>query len=332
MRYFGSKVSALESIYDLISQRMPAGSFCDPFGGIGTVGSYFKEKGYKVWTGDILTAAHYFQVARVQLNRSPSFKSLRKELGISSNEELVEFLNNAEPRNGWITKQFSENRQYFIRENARRIDACRLHIAQWSRDGWLSTNECALLLASLINSVDKVANTAGTYYAYLKSWYRKALKPFRFELIPPTRGRSECHCFLGEANDLVAERFFDILYLDPPYNERCYTSYYHLPESLALRQSPRATGLSGVPSTLRSTSKFNKAQQAGKALSEMLGKARFRLLVFHYSDSGLIPPDEVRDILKPHGHVEEFIIDSKGYTTAEGPRTVKHRLYLIDNG
>src|SRR6185436_6043411 len=116
---------------------------------------------------------------------------------------------------------------------------CRIRINQWCRNNWVTQNQRAVLLASLINSMDRVANTAGTYYAYLKSWHRKALKPFRFELVRSSRGPQKGHCILADANTLVGSREYDILYLDPPFNERCYSSYYHLPESLARRHTPR---------------------------------------------------------------------------------------------
>ena len=44
MRYFGSKVSSVEKIYQIISAIIPSGSLCDPFGGIGTVGSFLSLK------------------------------------------------------------------------------------------------------------------------------------------------------------------------------------------------------------------------------------------------------------------------------------------------
>ena len=332
MRYFGSKVSTVECVYNLISERVPAGTFCDPCGGVGIVGAYFKSKGYRVWTGDILTAAHYFQIARVKLNRAPSFKKLRSALRFDSHCDVIGWLNREKPKVGWLTREFSDKRHFFTKENATRIDACRLLIAEWWRNGWISENERAVLLASLINSMDKVANTAGTYYAYLKSWHRKAILPFRFELLPYTPGNSDCHCLRLEARKLVSKYSFDILYLDLPYNERCYTRYYHLPESLALGETPRPNGMSGVPSSHRVTSDFNRPRQAKRALEELLDKSSFRLLAFHYSDDGLISPHELRGIFREYGQVEEFVVNSKGYTTAETSRTIEHRLYLVSHG
>ncbi len=332
MRYFGSKASTIERVYDLIGERIPSGTFCDPFGGIGIVGSYFKKQGYSVWCGDILTVAHFFQTARVQRNSKPIFKGLIKALNLRRFADILDLLNTEQRKNGWFVREYAQKRRFFTIDNAARIEACRVLINKWSSNQWVSKTERAILLASLVNCMDKVANTAGTYYAYLKTWHRKALQPFRFDILPHTEGNPDCHSFLCEAKHLVGLRPHDILYLDPPYNERSYASYYHLPETIALGKTPKTHGKSGMPNSVRPLSDFNKARQARNALEELLKSARFRLLAFHYSNDGLIPPEEVRQILASCGQIEEFIIDSQGYSTATRPRRVKHCLYLVNHG
>ena len=79
MRYFGSKTMLLDRIGVITSDCIKTGCFCDPFGGIGTVGSYMKSKGYRVVSGDILQFAHFFQVARIEQNDLPSFSRICKE-------------------------------------------------------------------------------------------------------------------------------------------------------------------------------------------------------------------------------------------------------------
>lgn len=332
MRYFGSKASVLEDLYRTVSKVTTSGTFCDPFGGIATVGSFFKAQGYQVITGDILTAAHYFQIARVQSDRTPAFTRLKEHLSVSSASEIVEFMNTARSRPGWLTRRFSDERNFFVRENAIRIDTCRLLISHWTELNIITPRERAILLASLINSMDKVANTAGTYYAYLKHWYRKALRPFRFELIPRTIGSTGCQCFLGTAEDLVKQQEYDILYLDPPYNERSYGAYYHLPESLALGITPRAFGKSGVPHSARTRSDFNRTSDAENALGNLLAAARFKQLIFHYSDDGLISPSNVIRILSDYGAIRQEVLDAQGYSTDRVSKRVKHRLYIVTNG
>lgn len=331
MRYFGSKVSTIETLHDLVSQRVSSGSFCDPFGGIGSVGSYFQSKGYSVWSGDILNFAHFFQIARLKFPQPLSFKRVVDELGLGNRNDLIDLLNSTTPKIGWFAREYSEKRFFFTDRNARKIQACRRKIMTWAQKGWLNHDEYAVLLASLINSMDRVANTAGTYYAFLKKWHRKALNDFRFELILPVSSKSKGYCFHEPANTLVRRRHFDILYLDPPYNQRSYAHYYHLPETMALETTPKVHGMSGIPRNISTISEFNRPKQARHALINLLKNASFNLLVFHYADNGIITPQEVRDILSSYGKIEDFLIDSKGYTTKEKPRRVKHHLYLVQN-
>ncbi len=331
MRYFGSKVSTIETLCDLVSQRVSSGSFCDPFGGIGSVGSYFKSKGYSVWSGDILNFAHFFQIARLKFSRPLSFRRVIDKLGLESRNDLIDLLNAITPKKGWFLKEYSDKRSFFTGRNARKIQACRRKIITWGQEGWLNHDEHAVLLASLINSMDKVANTAGTYYAFLKKWHRKALNDFRFELILPVSSKSKGYCFHEPANTLVKRQHFDILYLDPPYNQRSYAHYYHLPETIALEKTPKVHGMSGIPRDISGESRFNRPREAKHALVDLLNSASFNFVVFHYADNGIITPREVRDILSSYGEIEDFLVDSKGYTTTEKPRKVKHHLYLVQN-
>ena len=332
MRYFGSKASTTEQVYEIISDRIPAGTFCDPFGGIGTIGSFFKSKGFSVWGGDLLTFAHCFQIARLETNRIPSFHSLRKAMNLASVAAVIDSLNQESRQKGWFVEEYAKKRHFFTEENAARIEACRVRIEEWFNKKLLTKKERAILVASLINSMDRVANTAGTYYAYLKKWHRKALRTFRFTLIPFTSGNNNCVCFLGEAQALVSKRFFDVVYLDPPYNGRSYARYYHLPETLALGEIPEIHGKSGMPNTERAISDFNRPQYAKNALERILENARFRLLAFHYSDDGLIRQQDIEEILSNYGRIENYILDSKGYITSNIKRNTKQHLYLVDYG
>lgn len=332
MRYFGSKDSTTEQVYEIISNRIPAGTFCDPFGGIGTIGSYFKSKGYSVWSGDLLTFAHYFQIARLETNRMPSFHVVQRNYNFASITAIVDYLNKESTQKGWFVEEYSKKRRFFTEKNAIQIEACKARIEEWNKKKLLTKKEHAILVASLINSTDKVANTAGTYYAYLKKWHRKALHSFRFTLIPVTSGNNNCKCFLGEAQALVSKRFFDVVYLDPPYNERSYAHYYHLPETIALGEIPKVHGKSGMPNTDKVISDFNRLQYAKNALERILEKARFHLLAFHYSDDGLIRQQDIEGILSNYGRVENYILDSKGYITSNINRNTKHHLYLVNHG
>jgi adenine-specific DNA-methyltransferase len=331
MRYFGSKTSTVQQLFNLVSERIPSGTFCDPFGGIGTVASYFKQNGYLVTSGDILSFAHSFQTARIVLNRPSQFRRLQTALNLSSSTDIVNHLNSLKPISGWLTREYAQERLFFTPTNAKRIDACRRAIKRWKTEQLITPKEHAVLIASLIDSMDKVANTAGTYYAFLKSWHRKAMRPFSFEIVRPVAGPLGCRAVLTEAETLVADNEVDILYLDPPYNHRSYPRYYHLPESIALGLTPRVHGSAGMPKRQFHLSRFNRPNDAANALRDILSQAKYKLLVFHYSDDGLIDAGEVKSILHKYGRVEEHSILAAGYTNVTGPRSIDHRLYLVNN-
>jgi len=330
MRYFGSKVSTLEALYSIISARVPTGSFCDPFGGIGSVGSFFKLKGYNIWSGDVLRFPYYFQIARLRSSKS-LFQKLLYELSLNEMTEICQLLNSGKSTDGWFAREYARRRQFFSVDNALRVQSCRMQIKYWAKKGWVDCEEHAILLASLINSMDKVANTAGTYYAFLKNWHRKALNDFKFEFIAPVPADTDAYCFNEDALALVKRQFFDVIYLDPPYNERSYSHYYHLPETIAHEATPRVHGLSGIPDRTSRTSKFNSPKEAKQSLEELLSASSCNLLVFHYADNGIIPKDDVEMILSSYGAVESFYIDSKGYSTKLKSRTTQHHLYMVQN-
>jgi adenine-specific DNA-methyltransferase len=329
MRYFGSKASTLEGIERLVRTRVPRGTFCDPFGGIATVGAHFKSLGYQVFSGDMLRFAHYFQIARIEYSCAPSFQRLLEAIGMETPADVASYLNALTPRCRWFVREYALRRRFFTLPNAAQIDAIWRQIVIWRKSSLISHHEAAFLLASLINSADMVANTAGTYYAFLKKWHRKAVKDFRFDLLLPTRGLKG-HSFFGDAIDLVRLREYDVLYLDPPYNDRCYAGYYHLPETLASGRWRHVHGKSGVP-TRSPRSDFSSPIHAADALHELLESARFKLLVFHYSDSGIIAPQVVRNILRKYGRYQSFKLNATGYTTDSVHRDITHRVYVVHN-
>ena len=54
-------------------------------------------------------------------------------------------------------------RLFFTRANGMRIDAMRAEIAWWEARGWVTEDEKAVLLASLLYAVSYVSNTSGVF-------------------------------------------------------------------------------------------------------------------------------------------------------------------------
>jgi len=290
---------------------------CDPFGGIGVLGAYLKHRGYAVTSGDLLTFAHYFQIARLELSRSPNLHKLRIELGVGSVHELFSQMSLPRHTGGWLVDNYAVRRKFFTLANAGMIQACWDAIAQWNRNGWLTRRQRAFMYASLVASMDRVANTAGTYYAHLKRWDRKAVTQFQLRPVIPTQGSQRCKSVLGNAEDIVSQGSFDVVYLDPPYTARPYNRYYHLPESIVVGRTGPVLGAAGLPATgVGVDSDFSRARTALRATEKLLAKVDCRLLVFHYAHGGLVPLRTLRSLLGELGKVQEHRLNVRAYATS----------------
>lgn len=327
MRYLGSKTLLVQQILDLIGRYEPGDILCDPFGGVGTVGSFMKKHSFRVVSGDVLHFAHYYQKTLIELEEEPDFTFL---LG-NNNIGIESYLNNVIAEDGWLIREYSQNRGFFTIENAKHIQGCIDTIWGWRNKIQITEDEYALLIASLIQSMDKVANTAGTYYAYLKEFYRKALQPFRFKLLHPNVGKYHCQCYLKDANQLVRDQKCKVLYLDPPYNEREYSQYYHLPETIALGLTPIPKGKSGIPNRTFIRSPYTIKTEAKNALTDLVHNCNAEMIIFHYADSGLIDEYSAKKLMNEMGRVKEYYFDCKGYRTTRSNenKKSKHHIYKV---
>lgn len=329
MRYLGSKTLLLDDIANIVQDYTKEGTFCDPFGGIGTVGKFMKEKGYQVITGDILYFAHCFQISLIENNEDVALDGLKNKFFGTNDIDVEQYLNSLAFKDGWLVEEYARKRKFFTEENAMKIQACIDCIYQWKENDMLNGNEYEILIASLIQSFDKVANTAGTYYAYLKKIYRKAKNIFYYELLKPIKSEKKCKAYLEDANQLVKKHECDVLYLDPPYNERNYERYYHLPENVANATIPVPYGKSGVYATGNGSSLYNKKLQATIAFDNLIDNSRAGCIIFHYTDIGLININDARDILRKKGNVQEFYFDCKGYSTVSNAEKCKHHILKV---
>lgn len=121
-------------------------------------------------------------------------------------------------------------RNYFSKENGLVLDAALNQIRNWWRSGKLDRDEVFYLLTVVIEEVAITANVNGTFHDFNRErLWPNALQPFllRMPLAAPLRVRT------GISNDdaISASKYVrkhDVCYVDPPYNFRQYTSYYHL--------------------------------------------------------------------------------------------------------
>jgi len=120
-------------------------------------------------------------------------------------------------------------RNYFTYENALFLDGVLRKLHEWRISGRLNADEVFLMLASVIEEVVITANVNGTFHDF----NRDRLWPNanqRFFLRLPLVSLSESKAEVLMGNALEAARSVtshDVCYIDPPYNFRQYSAYYH---------------------------------------------------------------------------------------------------------
>lgn len=323
MRFIGSKIQLLEEIDNFIQENIVFEKemvFCDIFSGSSSVARYFKEK-YKIISNDIMYFSYILQSATIELKKIPNFIKLKKYLSFNNLEEIFKYLEETNiltlMENFNITKdelfiynnytpKSTEKRMYLSEENGRRIDVIRIILNKLYDEKIISHNEFTYLLACLIEGIPFVSNISGVYGAYLKHWDKRALNPFKFEKLEVFNNDFENKSYNENAHNLITRIEGDILYLDPPYNNRQYLPNYHLLETVAKYDYPKIKGVTGLRDYSEQVSKFCKKGEVKEALSQILKESKFRYIIMSYSTDGILSQEDIEEIFKTYGIPETF--------------------------
>lgn len=340
VRYIGNKTRLLPFLLGTIRRLgLGPGAAHDAFSGTAAVGRALKGTGWRVASSDLMTYSYVFQRAYVVAQRSPSFVALRAgdpELrralrspalreSVSGKEggalaAVCEYLARwIEPERGFMGVNFAPEggRMYFTQENADRIDAIRRHLNEWWTSGLIEDDAYYVLLASLIEGADRVANTAGVYAAYMKGWQSNARRALTLRAELPVRGArgSTAHRADAAAVARTAGKV-ELIYIDPPYNARQYSGYYHVPEIIArgwFDAVPVLRGKTGLVAGDGQQSHWCSGRRAGAALAELLAATEARHALVSYNSEGLLSERDLKAALARaaiDGEVQRF---SRGY-------------------
>lgn len=298
LNYIGSKLSLLDFLIDSIDQvsNNNEGIFADLFAGTGVVGSAFRQKGFYVIANDIQYYSYVLNKHYIE-NTEDVDKS------------LIEYLNNLNGIEGFVYNNYcvgsGSERNYFTDENGKKCDAIRIGIESFYRKGKISENQYYYLLASLINSIDKYANTASVYGAFLKHVKKSAERTFQFELLPIIDGKKGC-VYNKDINSLITKVNGDILYLDPPYNARQYCANYHVLETISRYDHPMLNGKTGLRDCTKQKSKYCSIKTVESTFDDLLSKANFKYIFLSYNNEGLMSLNTIREIMSKYGKYEIF--------------------------
>lgn len=315
MRYIGNKTRLLGFIRRVIRARgIAPGSAIDPFTGTASVARALKRWGFAVTAADIMEYGYVFARAYVEVAREPDFSALAEMVGVPRPglRQVLSFLGRLPLEPSFLYEHYSpaghegarHGRMYFLPQTAARIDSARVCIEEWYRAGLVDRDGYHVVLASIIEAADRLANTTGVYAAFVKTWQPNAKRQFHLRLHPLVSGGG-CKAIRGDAIDVVRDAGeFDLLYLDPPYNARQYPGYYHIPELLATGwfDGPVQTrGKTGLIDDTDKRSDWSSSRRSEPAFEQLLATARCRHIVMSYNEEGLIGADTIERLLKQYG-------------------------------
>ena len=295
MNYIGSKYKLSDfissSVKSIVGEDLSDKIFCDLFAGTGVVGRNFKKEVKKVISNDL---EFYSYVLNKNYIENHEFLD---------NEIYIKELNETNGEEGFIFNEYSENgkanRLYFSEHNGKKIDAIRTKIEFWKTEKKISSALYYFLLASLLESADKVANTASVYGAFLKKIKKTAqkeliLEPAIFEI------NSHSHEVYNEDSNLLIKKIKgDILYLDPPYNAREYGANYHLLNTIAKYDNFTPKGKTGL--RVYSKSAFCKKKEVEKSFDDLIKNANFKYIFLSYNNEGIMSSETIKKILSNYG-------------------------------
>jgi len=332
MKYIGNKQRLLHFIDSVIeSENLPQqGIFIDIFTGTTNVAQHYKKKGYRIISNDFMTYSYVFQQAYIKNNQFPKFNSLLQSKYFKINPVLldnkyeplrivVDYLNKLCGKKGFIYRHYAPageyKRKFFSNENAMRIDATREQLHKWKDEGLLNESEFYILLASLIDAADFVANISGTYGAYLKIWRSMALKPFTMIVPNLIESNLEHQVYKDDSNKIIDDLTGDILYIDPPYNSRQYAANFHILETLACWDKPKVYGKTGLRPYEEKKSVYSQKSKCEEFFAELIAKARANYILMSYNNEGIIPHDFIIKTLSKRGDVRVYTRDYRRFRT-----------------
>lgn len=304
MKYIGNKTRLIDFIekcledseVDFHSKRV-----LDLFAGTGAVSLFFKSNDCSVTSVDFMTFSicnlYYFN----RFPEEPSFAEIETLTNSKDFKSVFNWLlNTKNPRESYYFTNYAPSgsfaRQYFTDKNAKLMDNYfnNLEVVK----NLLPSEKYLFLVGAGINAFDRVANIAGTYGAYLKIWRSMALK----DVIPVDVPYVSCGSNEIIKEDVISyltkKMHYDIVYMDPPYNERQYAPNFHVLENLACNDKPKLSGKTGVRPYENQISKFCSKKEAIIEFSKLVSLLDTDVFVLSYSTEGIMNLESIKLILE----------------------------------
>ncbi len=305
IKYLGSKRRLVPQIVALAQAIPEARTALDLFTGTTRVAQGLKAAGFHVTANDCASysgvlAESYIATDASTVDRA-RVAALLAELDALPGER------------GYVTRTFCEEARYFQPANGERIDAIRAGIDRLAH----TPTERAIALTSLLEAADRVDSTTGLQMAYLKRWSSRSHRALALRMPTLLAGTGRALC--EDARVCAArEEAYDIVYLDPPYNQHSYYANYHIWETVVRGDTPPSYGVARKRTDVRTTkSVFNLRGAAWDALRDVVLTLRARHVILSFSNEGFLSNAALRALLvERFGEVAMVPVDSPRYVGA----------------
>ena len=294
-RYTGSKYKLLDWIEELVLDNCEGEIFFDVFAGTGVVSEHMSKHYKKIIMNDFLYSNEIIYKAFFGSGEYD-------ETVIEKYREQFQKINPNRLKDNYFSQNFGG--KYFSNNDAKLIGKIREEIKKLKRR--LSDREYCILLASLVYSMDKVANTVGHYDAYRK--INNIEDRFVYELINPEKSSEKFSIYRMDANKLVRKVKADIAFIDPPYNSRQYSRFYHVLENVVQWKKPPLEGAALKPQA-ENMSEYCRSS-APEVFADLIKHIDVKYIVVTYnntynskssSSKNKITLEEIKDILSSKG-------------------------------
>jgi adenine-specific DNA-methyltransferase len=317
LHYIGSKKLFLNILGDIVCEKLGVHQlnnciFYDLFAGTCCVSGYFNQRFHtKIICNDIEKYSNILGNAILKCTYSSKLKLIAQNYQNIGNTV------------GFCHEEFAIKRKIFTPENASIIDTIRDDIFRLKNVNEITSLETDFLLASLLTSADKVANTTSVYASHLKSYKRSSLTPFIFKPIHTYDNipHQELNMVLNKnANDvstISSSTSIKIAFIDPPYVARHYGAYYG-PLNAIVEENPKIYGIGAFnPDYYRSEYSTRSKNKALHAFNELINNISADYLIITYASYGLIDLSKILEILESKGSVSVYNINLKKFNTKQ---------------
>lgn len=321
-RYIGCKAKLIDWIFDIIKKEThDVHTFCDIFAGTGSVSNRAVSLYDNVVLNDFLHSNNVLYKAFLAQGEWDENKLLN----------LLDAFNDIDVtsiKSNYFSTNYGD--KYFDMSSAKLIG----HIRDVIEDikSTLTEKEYFILLASLIYSMDRIANTLGHFEAYIK----KDIKPRKFIMrMIDVKSLKGVSIYQEDANKLARKIHTDIVYMDPPYNSRQYSRFYHVYEVLVKWDKPKLKGDARKPAE-ENMSDYCRVK-ALQAFTDLVSHIDTRYIVVSYnntykskssSSENKIKLEQIEEVLNKCGETKIFTHKHQAFNAGK-TEFDDHREYLF---